>query len=131
MFESELEVYKIFISHIGENEDEYSIFIEKLQAAHDFEFENLGILDRIAEKDLQEQIKSVGVVIILSGLYNKYTGIIRKQVDIAKGLDKPIIVIRPFGMENVPFELEKIATDIVGWNAPCIVDSIEANYINE
>lgn len=131
MFESELEVYKIFISHIGENEDEYSIFIEKLQTAHDFEFKNLGILDRIAEKDLQEQIKSAGVVIILSGLYNKYTSVIRKQVDIAKELDKPIIVIRPFGMENVPFELEEIATDIVGWNAPCIIDSIEENYVDK
>ncbi|MGF7117456.1 TIR domain-containing protein [Methanobacterium oryzae] len=131
MFESELEVYKIFISHIGENEDEYSIFIEKLQTAHEFEFKNLGILDRIAEKDLQKQINSVGVVIILSGLYNKYKSIIKKQVDIAKELDKPIIVIRPFGMENVPFELEKIATDIVGWNAPCIVHSIEENYITE
>lgn len=128
MFESELKVYKIFISHIGENEDEYSLFIEKLHATHDFEFKNYGILDRITEKDLQEQIKPVGIVIILSGLYNKYKNIIKKQIDIAKELDKPIILIRPFGMEDVPFELEEIAIDIVGWNAPCIIGAIEENY---
>ncbi len=129
MFESELKVYKIFISHIGENEDEYSLFIEKLHATYDFEFKNYGILDRITEKDLEEQIKPVGIVIILSGLYNKYQNIIKKQIDIAKELDKPIILIRPFGMEDVPFELEEIAIDIVGWNAPCIIDAIEENYV--
>ena len=127
MFESELKTYKIFISHIGKNEEEYSLFIEKLQTAHDFEFKNLSILNN--EKDLEEQIKPVGIVVILSGLYNKYKDIVKRQIDIAKGLNKPIIVIRPFGMENVPSELEEIAADIVGWNAPCIVDAIEENYI--
>jgi hypothetical protein len=28
-------------------------------------------------------------------------------------------------MENVPSNLEKIATEVVGWNTPCIVDSIK------
>lgn len=129
MFESESIVYKIFISHAGKNQDEYSLFIEKLQAAHDFEFKDYGILDGISEKDLQEQITPVGIVIILSGLYNQCKNIIKKQIDIAKELNKPIIVIRPFGMENVPFELEEIALDIIGWNAPCIVGAIEENYM--
>lgn len=127
MFESELKTYKIFISHIGKNEEEYSFFIEKLQTAHDFEFKNFSIFDN--EKDLEEQIKPVGIVVILSGLYNKYKDVIKEQIDIAKGLSKPILVIRPFGMENVPSELEEIAADIVGWNAPCIVDAIEENYM--
>ncbi len=131
MFESELKVYEIFISHIGRNEDEYDLFIKKLSAAYDFEFKNYGMLegDKITEIALREQIKSVGVVIILSGLYNKYKTIVKKQVDIAKGLGKPIIVIRPYGMEDVPPELEKIAADVVGWNAPCIVNAIVGNYL--
>ncbi len=133
MFESELRVYNIFISHIGRNEEEYDIFIEKLSAAYDFEFKNYGVLgeDKITGKALQEQIKPVGVVIILSGLYIKYKNIIKKQEDIAKRLGKPVIVIRPYGMENVPSELEKIAADVVGWNAPCIVDAIVENYLED
>ena len=121
-------IYKIFISHIGEDEEEYSTFIQKLSSAHDFEYENCGILEDMSDKGLEGQIKPVGVVIILSGLYNKYKSIIKKQLDISRDLDKPVIVIRPYGMEDVPSELEEIAEDIVGWNAACIVDSIEETY---
>ena len=133
MFESESRQYNIFISHIGQNEDEYNTFTEKLSAAHDFEFKNYGILekDKITEKEIQEQMGPVGIVIILSGLYNKYKGIIKKQIDVADRLGKPVIVIRPYGMENVPPELEEIAVDIVGWNAPCVVDAIVENYLEE
>ncbi|HML06172.1 MAG TPA: TIR domain-containing protein [Methanobacterium sp.] len=128
MFESESKVYNIFISHISEDEEEYSIFTQKLSSAHDFQYENYGIIEKIGGKDIEEQIKPVGVVIVLSGLYNKYKSVIKKQLNIARDLNKPIIVIRPYGMENVPLELEEIADDIVGWNAPCIVGSIEENY---
>ena len=131
MFESESRIYNIFISHIGQNEEEYDLFIGKLSAAHDFEFKNYGILeeDKTTENALQEQIEPVGIVVILSGLYNKYKTVIKKQIGIAKRLNKPIIVIRPYGMENVPPELEKIAEDVVGWNAPCVVDAIIENYL--
>lgn len=129
MFESESRIYKIFISHTNKNEDEYLTFIQKLSSARDFEYKDYGVLTKISEDELQEQIEPVGVVIILSGLYNEYGSLIKTQLETAKILDKPIIVIRPYGMENVPSELEKIAADVVGWNAPCITDSIEENYI--
>lgn len=128
MFESESKIYKIFISHVGGYEEEYSTFIQKLSSAHDFRFENSEILENTDNKGLEEQMESAGIVIILSGLYNRYKQAIKKQLDTAMNLDKPVIVIRPYGMENVPLELEKIARDVVGWNAPCIVDAIEENY---
>lgn len=121
--------YNVFISHIGKNEEEYSIFLNKLASAHDFEFENYSLLNEIAEESLEEQITPVGIVIILSGLYNKYKRIIQRQIDVAVKLHKPIVIIRPFGMENVPPELEEIAEDVVGWNVPCIIDAIEENYL--
>lgn len=129
MFEEELRVYKIFISHTDKEDEEYLTFIQKLSSAHDFEYENYGIIEKIDENELQEQIEPAEVVIILSGLYNKNKSLIKKQLDIAVNLNKPVIVIRPYGMEDVPPELEDIAEDVVGWNAPCIVDSIEENYL--
>lgn len=131
MFESESNVYKIFISHTGQNEEEYTLLTEKLSAAYNFEYENYSIpeKDKLAEKELQKQISPVGIVIILSGLYNKYKSLINAQIDIAGKLNKPIIVIRPYGMEEVSSELEEIAVDVVGWNAPCIVDAIVENYL--
>lgn len=129
MFEEESKLYHIFVSHLDRDEEEYSIFIQKLYSANDFEYDDHSVLDKIHQNDLHGQIEPVGVVIILSGLYNKYKNIIKSQIDMAIKLDKPIIVIRPYGMENVPLELEKIAADVVGWNAPCIVDSIQENYL--
>ena len=129
MFESEPNIYNIFLSHIDKDEEEYSTFIQKLSSARNFEYKNCGVLEKINDNELEKQIKPVGVVIILSGLYNKYKLVIKKQLDIARELDKPIIVIRPYGMETVPSELEEIAEDVVGWNVPCIVDSIEENYL--
>lgn len=129
MFEEESRIYKIFISYTGEEDEEYLTFIQKLSSANDFEYENYGIIEKIDENDLREQIKPAEIVIILSGLYNKNKPLIKKQLDIAVNLEKPIVVIRPYGMENVPPELEEIAEDVVGWNAPCIVESIEDNYL--
>lgn len=129
MFEEESRIYKIFISHTGEEDEEYLTFIQKISSAHDFEYENYGILEKINENELQEQIEPAEIVIILSGLYNKNKPLIKKQLDIAVNLEKPIVVIRPYGMEDVPPELEDAAEDVVGWNAPCIVDSIEENYL--
>ena len=133
IFEEESIIYKIFISHTGQTKEEYSIFIEKLSKAYNFEWKNYSILEnnKTNVTELQKQIESAGIVIILSGLYNKHKKIIKKQIDIAKALNKPMIVIRPYGMEEVPPELEKIAADIVGWNAPCIVDAIQENYLEE
>ena len=31
----------------------------------------------------------------------------------------PIVLIRPYGVEEVPENLESIATTIIGWNANC------------
>lgn len=130
MFELESKKYNIFISHTGRKEEEYSRFEEKLVSAHDFEFDNYSTPEEnnTTDESLEKQINHVGIVIILSGLYNKYRNIIQRQIDIAVKMNKPIILIRPFGMENVPPELEEIAEDVIGWNAPCIVDAIEENY---
>jgi hypothetical protein len=35
------------------------------------------------------------------------------------------VLVRPFGVEEVPEILEENAATIVGWNANCIIDSIK------
>ena len=131
MFELELKRYNIFVSHTGKKDEEYSRFEDKLASAHDFEFDNFSTPeeDEVTLESVKNQIEPVGIVIILSGLYNNYKNIVQRQIDIATELGKPIIVIRPFGVEDVPSELEEIAADVIGWNAPCIVDAIEENYL--
>ena len=124
MFEEELMEYQIFISHNGEGDEEYLTFIQRLIEAPDFEWKDHGVPGKTSPEEIKEQIEPVDIVIILTGLYSRHINIIETQVKIAHELKKPIILIRPYGLEEVPAELEKIAEDVVGWNRVCIVEAI-------
>ncbi len=131
MFEDESEVYNLFISQLNQDSDEYHRFIGKLEASHDFQWKNYTIPGETDAKKLKEQMKLVNVVVILSGLYSKDKNLIQKEIDIAIELEKPVVIIRPYGMENVPGSIEQVATEVVGWNTPCIVDSIRESSQSE
>jgi hypothetical protein len=125
MFEEDLKVYDLFISHNGEGDEEYLTFIQRLIEARDFEWEDHGVPGENSSDQLMEQIESVDIVIILTGLYSRHPDLIETQVKIAQKLEKPIVLIRPYGMEEVPEKLEKIASGVVGWNRVCIVERIQ------
>lgn len=124
MFEEESEVYKLFISHINVDDEEYDLFISRINASYDFQWEDLAVRGETSTEDIKIQMEPVDVVVILSGLISKDKSLLNNQINTAKELNKPIVVIRPYGMENVPFDLEDIASEVVGWNTPCIVDAI-------
>ena len=131
MFEEESEVYKLFISHIDRDDEEYDLFITRINASYDFQWENLAVCGGTSPDDIKKQMEPADVVVILSGLISKDQPLLTRQINAAKELKKPIVVIRPYGMENVPFDLEEIASEIVGWNTPCIVDAIRDSILLE
>ena len=124
MINDDSKIYKLFIIHLNDD-DEYIRFLNKLDASYDFEWKNYAVNNETIQMKFVDQMKLANVIIILSGLYIKNRKPLQRQIDVAVELEKPIIVVRPYGMENVPFSLEKIATEVVGWNTPCIVDSIK------
>ena len=124
MFEDESEIYDIFISQLKDDDQEYNRFIGKLEASHDFQWKNHSISDKTNNEQIQEQMNNVDVVIILSGLFSKNKNLIEQEINIARKLEKPIVIIRPYGMENVPGRIEDAASEVVGWNTSCIVDSV-------
>jgi hypothetical protein len=126
----ELPIHKLFISHNGEGDEEYLNFFHRLIEAPDFEWKDYGVPGENESYQLEEQIKPVQLVIILSGLYNHHPKIIQKQVEITRKMNKPLIVIRPYGMEEVPTQLEPLAQGIVGWNRVCIVKAIDLHILN-
>ncbi len=131
MFEENLRVYHLFISHNGDGDEEYLTFIQRLIEAPDFEWEDHGVPGENSSNELKQQIEPVDVVIILTGLYSRQRDLIETQVKIAQKLGKPIILIRPYGLEEVPGKLEKIATGVVGWNRVCIVERIQESLKEE
>jgi hypothetical protein len=125
MFEEDLKVYDLFISHNGEGDEEYLTFIQRLIEARNFEWKDHGVPGENSSDQLMEQIEPVDTVIILTGLYSRHPDLIETQVKIAQKLEKPIVLIRPYGLEEVPGELERIASGVVGWNRVCIVERIQ------
>ncbi len=124
-------VYKLFISHGKGETTEYIRFVDKLENYHDFEWKNKSVTGQSFKDETKKIIETVDVVIILSGLYSKNKDLIDEYIKTAKELGKPLIVIRPWGMENVPENIEDVADEVVGWNAPCIVDAIQSSIHNE
>ncbi|MGZ4857775.1 MAG: TIR domain-containing protein [Methanobacteriaceae archaeon] len=123
----ELHIHKLFISHNGKGNEEYLNFFQRLMEAPDFEWKDYGVPGENESEQLEEQIKPVQLVIILSGLYKRHQKLIKKQVEITRKMNKPLLLIRPYGMEEVPTQLEPLANDIIGWNRVCIVETILEN----
>jgi hypothetical protein len=124
MDENKSLLYNLFISHSNLGNEEYERFIGKLEASHDFNWKNHTLIGKTSTGDLKLQITPVDVVIVLSGMYSADKDVIQRIIDIAVDLEKPIVIIRPYGMENVPGSIEEVSSEVVGWNTPCIVDAI-------
>jgi hypothetical protein len=123
--------YQLFISHNGEGDEEYLTFIQKLLEARDFQWKDHGVPGENNPEEIRHQMEDVDVVIILTGLYTRHHDLIKPQVDIARQLNKPLVLIRPYGLEDVPPELERIAEGVVGWNRVCIVERIQESLEEE
>lgn len=124
--------YHLFITQVKETDEEYQRFIGRLDDAHDFSYENHSDNNLSGTADIDElknmlkgQINDTDLVIVLSGLYPTYKNLIMAVMDLAKTMEKPVLIIRPYGMENVPEELEKLSKGVIGWSASCIAASIK------
>lgn len=124
MANEEIQEYKLFISQLDESTYEFDRLIGKLKSVDDFTYENYSIPGKTSKDDLKEQMENVDAVVILSGLYSADNKLIESEIEVAVTLKKPIIMVRPYGLENIPEQIEKSANEVIGWNAGCIVDSI-------
>ena len=73
---------------------------------------------------LKRQIRPVNAVIVIAGMYAVYREWIEFEVNFAKSIGKPIIVVRPWGQSRIPEYLQLNATTVVGWNSSSIVDAV-------
>ncbi len=126
MFEEDQDnkIYNLIITQGIDSENEYKIFTERLYSKPDFlwtesyarEYEHFG--EKFFEK--------VDIIVLLSGLYNDNKEMFDVLVKKAEEFDIPLLLVRPYGLEEVPLNLEEKAKSVVGWNANCIIDDIRA-----
>ena len=122
MFEEEQDnkIYNLIITRGIDQENEYGKFTEKLYSRPDFLWTESMARDYAPFGE--SFFKKVDVIVILSGIYNYNQMHIDILIEKAEEFDIPILLVRPYGMEIVPEELEAKAKSVVGWNANCIVE---------
>ncbi|WP_292472581.1 hypothetical protein [Methanosphaera sp.] len=119
--EEDLKKWKLFISYPKDCED-YNTFISRLESATEaFKWEDIT---NISETGYAEAIADSDALIVLSGLWDDNRDMIEEHIKYAQSFEKAIIIIRPYGAEEIPLELQEVATKVVGWNTACIVDAI-------
>ncbi len=125
MFEEDIDdkIYNLLISNGIDENQEYPKFVEKLYSKVDFLWKESvpGSYSHLTERFFSK----IDVIIILSGLYENNSEKFDALIKASQKFEKPIVLVRPYGVEEVPEELESIATTLVGWNANCIVDNIK------
>ena len=126
MFEEEQDnkIYNLIITRGIDQENEYGQFTEKLYSKPDFLWTESMARDYAPFGE--NFFKKVDVIVVLSGIYNYNQVAIDILIQKAEEFDIPILLVRPYGMEIVPEELEAKAKSVVGWNANCIVDDIRS-----
>ena len=125
MFEEENDnkIYRLIISNGYDKNKEYMKFIEQMYSKNDFLWkEPISGSYSTANKEFFEKID---VIILLAGLYNYNKETFNDLIKASENYNIPIVLVRPHGLEEVPENLEKEASTIVGWNANCIIDAIK------
>ena len=125
MFEDERDdkIYNLIITHGFDMKNEYGQFTEKLFSKVDFLWkESISGSYAMAGDSFYQNVDRI---IMLAGLYKDNTELFDDLLAASEKYEIPIVLVRPYGLEEVPEKLEEKAATIVGWNANCIVDSIK------
>lgn len=133
-----LKKYHLFISHAWEHNAEYYRLESMLKSAKNFEFKNYSVpehdpLGTKTDKELlaalNRQMKPTQCVLILAGMYVNHREWIQAEIAIAKGYNKPIVGIRPWGQQRTPRAVQEAANQMVGWNTDSIVRAIRVHSL--
>ena len=125
MFEDDKDnkIYNLIISNGIDKNNEYRQFVEKLYSKVDFLWkESISGSYALAGDSFYNNVDRI---ILLAGLYNDNKDTFEDLLKASDKYDIPIILVRPYGLEEVPEKLEEKSSMIVGWNANCIVDAIK------
>jgi hypothetical protein len=125
--------YDLFISHAWEYSERYHSMVSLLDNAPRFNYRNFGLpdhdplpaqTDALLTEALWRQIRPVSVVIIIAGMYVAHSTWIQREINIAKGMNKPILGVRHRGGQRTPQGVQDAADLMVNWSTSSIVDGI-------
>lgn len=129
--------YRLFISHAWAYSDDYTRVVSLLESAPRFRWHNYSapsskpVVDprttvgkRKLRSELADQIRPVGCVVILAGMYASYREWIQAEMDIVTTWGKPLLGIRPWGAQRTPVAVSGVVDEMIAWNTTSIVAAI-------
>ncbi|MBO3399096.1 TIR domain-containing protein [Clostridium perfringens] len=137
--------YNIFISHAWTRTNEYDRIKDFLMDSRlnfaDYSVPSTDPLnitartdasrDKQLEDGIRNQISHSSVVIIIGGMFFYYRKWIQKEFEIAQEMDKPIVVVKPYGNRLMPIELKDKPNCIyVNWNGNSIREAVKEAITN-
>lgn len=127
----------LFISHAWLYSDRYDGVVRLLNNADNFQWKNHSVPQHDPAIDpntdfgrnkliqaLRNQIQTTNCIIVVAGMYVNARYWIQKEIEIAKGWNKPIVSIRRRGQQRTPQDLVDISDKTVNWNTSSLVSAI-------
>jgi len=82
-----------------------------------------------SETKAANRISISSCVIILSGMYAKYSRWIDYEIDTTISMGKPIIGLIPWGQERIPLKIRENADVMIGWNSSPLIQAVRDHAI--
>ncbi|MCL4535186.1 MAG: TIR domain-containing protein [Bacteroidetes bacterium] len=126
--------YKLFISHAWTQSDDYDRLISLLRAAPNFRWRNLsvprpdpalGASEKALDLQLRGQVLDSHALLILSGLYEAQPRWVQAAINAGLAMNKPIIGVQPWNGGGIPWRVQSVAYEMVGWDADSLVAAIQ------
>jgi nucleoside 2-deoxyribosyltransferase len=130
---------RLFITHAWEPSDEYLRIFEYLESARNFFYKNLSGPELAPKggkeadrEELRRQMAQAECVIAFPSLYRTHTDLLMFELAFAKASDKPVILMRAFGAnEVIPKEVTSLSDQIVDWDGRALVDAVKSQARHE
>lgn len=125
---------RIFVSHSWKYDD-YDKIVRLLGGRAYFDFQESSVpssnpltgSNKAVWESIENKIRWCQVVILTAGVHASYSGSIKREIEFADRIGKPIIAVVPLGAEKTS-SLKGYATEVVGWRADSIVAAIRRHY---
>jgi hypothetical protein len=123
---------RLFVAHTWEETEDYLRIFEYLESARNFFYKNTSVLapmptggPEAIREELRRQIGPAEILIASTGLYRTQMELLMFQIHFAKSANKPVLLLKPFGVQSVvPRALSELADDVVDWDERGMVDAI-------
>jgi hypothetical protein len=129
---SRINPIRLFVTHIWEENEEYTRVFEYLEASGTFYYSNSSQpqakrpMGRESQwEELRRQIMPCEVIIVLPTAYRAAPELVQFQMNFAKSADRPIIAMENFGStEPLGKAIKDMADEISTWNERSLIDAL-------